>query len=103
VPQKEQLEQLIKQIEEFEIESAKQKKDLMLIEVLVTKLLAEFAVGQTSGLIQMWHGRGLQSEDVQCSWCGKRMRVQDYLNRALETMFGTVSYKRAYYYCRGCT
>lgn len=95
-------ERLIKQLTEVQEKSASQPVDLFTLELVVSKLLAQFALGLLSGLIRLWHGRGKTKQPVWCQDCGSRLTVQKYLRRPVLCCFGRFSYARAYYYCHAC-
>lgn len=95
-------ERLIKQLSEVQEKSATRPCDLFALELLVSKLLAQFALSLLSGLIQLWHGRGKTKQPVLCQACGAHLSVQKYLRRSVLCCWGRFSYERAYYYCRAC-
>lgn len=95
-------ERLIKQLTEVREKSAHQPLDLFALELLVSKLLAQFALSLLAGLIGLWHGRDKVTPRIRCQDCGSLLRVQKYLRRPVICCFGRFSYERAYYYCRAC-
>lgn len=95
-------ERLIKQLIEVAEKSANQPLDLFALELLVSKLLSQFALSLLAGLIGLWHGRGQTKRPVLCQACGAPLTVQKYLRRPVLCCFGRFSYERAYYYCRAC-
>ena len=95
-------DRLIKQLTAVHQQTAHQPPDLFTLEVLVSKLLALFALGLLAGLIKLWHGRGLTPQAVSCQSCGARLSVQRYIPRTILCCFGSFDDERAYYYCRVC-
>jgi hypothetical protein len=95
-------EKLIKQLTEFLSQRENRRRDLFGIELLVTKVLAELALELMSGLVKLLWGRGYEGATMECAGCGAKMKFQCYLRRRLVSCVGTLTYERAYYYCRTC-
>lgn len=95
-------ERLIKQLTQVQEKSAHKPLDLFTLELVVSKLLAQFALSLLAGLIQLWHGCGNAPSPVTCEACGSALTVQNYLRRPVVCCFGRFAYERAYYYCRAC-
>jgi hypothetical protein len=94
-------ERLIKQLT-LALETAKAEQvTLMALEVLVAKLLAEFASGLLAQLLNMLFDQYRPSQ-VICVQCNQKMPLQGYSSRAVISLFGRFSYRRAFYYCRQC-
>ncbi len=74
---------------------------LIAVEVLVAKLISNFALELFSGLLAFLFLHTKPSV-VFCQNCQKKMALQGYLSRSVITLFGRFSYKRAFYYCRPC-
>src|SRR5829696_781445 len=94
-------QRLIKQLT-ASLEAAKADHlTLMAIEVLVAKLIANFALELLSGLLAILF-QNTKPTIVSCQNCHKKMPLQGYLSRTVISLFGRFSYKRAFYYCRAC-
>jgi hypothetical protein len=94
-------ERLIKQLADFARQPQGQRPDLFTLELLVAKLLAQFAVALIAGLIPLRYGRGVTA-GVVCAGCGTEMRLLGYARRQVVSCWGAFSYERAFYYCRAC-
>jgi len=76
-------DRLIKQLTAVHKQTAHQPPDLLTLELLVGKLLAQFALGLLAGLIKLWHGRVTPQQAVSCQSCGPRLSVQRYILRTI--------------------
>lgn len=94
-------ERLIKQLT-ASLENTKAEVNLLSLECLIAKLLAEFALELLSGVLLILFDESKKSSVYFCSECQKRIYLQGYLRRNVISLFGRFSYRRSFYYCREC-
>jgi len=56
----------------------------------------------TEALVEQAHGESLRQQTMPCPHCGSILHARGSVNRTVETMVGTVSLTRPYFYCLRC-